>query len=67
LKGKHTYDVLARAMESVYTVFDINDKIVYSTTDNGSNFVKSFKYDWIKFIYNLFIRTISYTVDNSLY
>lgn len=43
LKGKHTYDVLAKSMELVYTEFDINDKITYSTTDNGSNFVKSFK------------------------
>lgn len=43
LKGKHTYDVLAKAMESVYNEFDITNKITYSTTDNGSNFVKSFK------------------------
>jgi len=43
LKGKHSFDVLAKSMESVYTEFDINHKITYSTTDNGSNFVKSFK------------------------
>ncbi|XP_029348038.1 uncharacterized protein LOC115034755 [Acyrthosiphon pisum] len=43
LEGKHSYDVLAKSMESVYTEFEINNKISYSTTDNGSNFVKSFK------------------------
>ncbi|KAL5237416.1 hypothetical protein ACI65C_004826 [Semiaphis heraclei] len=43
LKGKHSFDVLAKSMEAVYTEFDINHKITYSTTDNGSNFVKSFK------------------------
>ncbi|CAI6375146.1 unnamed protein product [Macrosiphum euphorbiae] len=43
LTGSHTYDILARSMESVYTLFSINNKILYTTTDNGSNFVKSFK------------------------
>jgi len=43
LKGKHSFDVLAKSMESVYTEFDINHKITYSTTDNGFNFVKKFK------------------------
>lgn len=43
LSGKHTFDVLAKSLESVYTEFDINNKITYTTTDNGSNFVKSFR------------------------
>jgi len=30
-------------MDSVYVTFEITDKIDFSTTDNGSNFVKSFK------------------------
>jgi len=43
LKEKHSYDILAKSMESVYTELDINHKITCSTTDNGSNYVKSFK------------------------
>ncbi|KAE9521781.1 hypothetical protein AGLY_017832 [Aphis glycines] len=43
LKGSHTYDLLARTMESIYTEFNINDKVIYTTTDNGSNFVKCFE------------------------
>ncbi|XP_060855581.1 uncharacterized protein LOC132933288 [Metopolophium dirhodum] len=43
LTGSHTYEILARSMESVYTLFNINNKILYTTTDNGSNFVKSFR------------------------
>ncbi|KAL4088662.1 hypothetical protein QTP88_023749 [Uroleucon formosanum] len=42
LEGKHTYDVLAKTMEAVYTEFEINNKISHTTADNGSNFVKSF-------------------------
>lgn len=36
-------------MESVYTEFNINNKISHTTTDNGSNFVKSFK--WVTYVY----------------
>lgn len=43
LKGSHTYDLLVRTMESIYTKFNINDKVIYTTTDNGSNFVKCFE------------------------
>lgn len=43
LTESHTYDVLAKAMESVYSDFNISDKVIYTTTDNGSNFVKSFE------------------------
>ncbi|CAI6370890.1 unnamed protein product [Macrosiphum euphorbiae] len=43
LDGRHTFDVLAAAMESVYIKFEILNKISFTTTDNGSNFVKSFK------------------------
>ncbi|KAF0686396.1 Uncharacterized protein FWK35_00036877 [Aphis craccivora] len=42
-KGSHTYDILAKTMESVYLYFNISDKVIYTTTDNGSNFVKSFQ------------------------
>ncbi|XP_060858223.1 uncharacterized protein LOC132935644 isoform X1 [Metopolophium dirhodum] len=43
LEGSHTYDILAKAMDAVYTEFEISDKLSYCTTDNGSNFVKCFK------------------------
>jgi len=43
IKGSHTYDILAKTMESVYLYFNISDKVIYTTTDNGSNFVKSFQ------------------------
>lgn len=43
LDGRHTFYVLAGAMESVYLKFEILNKISFTTTDNGSNFVKSFK------------------------
>ena len=41
LFGKHTYDNLEKAVQGVHTTFRITDKVV--TTDNGSNFVKTFK------------------------
>ncbi|KAL4105084.1 hypothetical protein QTP88_020359 [Uroleucon formosanum] len=43
IQGTHTFEVLAKAMVSVYVTFGIIDKIDFSTMDNGSNFVKSFK------------------------
>lgn len=43
IKGSHTYNILAKKMESVYLYFNISDKVIYTTTDNGSNFVKSFQ------------------------
>uniref|UniRef100_A0A2S2Q5J0 Uncharacterized protein n=1 Tax=Sipha flava TaxID=143950 RepID=A0A2S2Q5J0_9HEMI len=43
LKGKHTYDVLAKKNGSLYTKFDTNNKISHTITDNVSNFVKSYK------------------------
>jgi len=43
IKDSHTYDILAKSMESVYLYFNISDKVIYTSTDNGSNFVKSFQ------------------------
>ena len=43
LTGKHTYDVLAKEMEAINNEFEITHKTVFTVTDSGSNFIKSFK------------------------
>lgn len=43
LKGPHSFSVLAGALNDVHTEFDIREKIVRTTTDNGSNFLKAFR------------------------
>ncbi|XP_051562654.1 uncharacterized protein LOC127446056 [Myxocyprinus asiaticus] len=42
LKGSHKFDVLACAMHDIYAEYEISEKIVRTTTDNGSNFIKAF-------------------------
>lgn len=43
LKGSHTFDVLAAALEEIHGEYGIIEKIVITTTDNGSNFCKAFE------------------------
>ncbi|EZA53797.1 hypothetical protein X777_06861, partial [Ooceraea biroi] len=43
MKGKHTYDVLAREIKSVFLEYHIQNKVCCTTTDNGSNFIKAFR------------------------
>lgn len=43
LKGSHTFDVLGNSLNEIHTEFGIQHKIVRTTTDSGSNFVKAFR------------------------
>ncbi len=42
LKGSHTFDVIAESLESIHSTYQIQNKIIKTTTDNGSNFCKAF-------------------------
>ena len=41
LRGSHTFDVLAGALEDVHRQYGIIRKVAVTTTDNGSDFVKA--------------------------
>ena len=43
IRGTHSYDVIAKSIESIHVEFGITDKVTATTTDNGSNFVKAFE------------------------
>ncbi len=43
LRGSHTFDVLAAALNDIHSEYGIRNKVVRTTTDNGSNFLKAFQ------------------------
>ena len=42
LRGSHTFEVLAAALDDINAEYGISQKICRTTTDSGSNFVKAF-------------------------
>lgn len=43
LKGSHTFDILAAALEEIHSEYHIREKVTRTTTDSGSNFLKAFQ------------------------
>ena len=44
ITGSHTYDVLAKELEHIHEEYGLTDKICFTVTDSGSNFIKAFKH-----------------------
>ncbi|XP_039590581.1 E3 SUMO-protein ligase ZBED1-like [Polypterus senegalus] len=42
LRGSYTFDMIASALDDVHFQYKIRDKVVRTTTDSGSNFIKAF-------------------------
>lgn len=42
LKGSHTFNVLAAALDDIHCQYRIRGKVIRTTTDSGSNFIKAF-------------------------
>jgi len=42
-RGKHSYDAIAALLEQVHMKYNINQKVLLTLTDNGSNFLKAFR------------------------
>lgn len=42
LRGSHTFDVLAGALDDVHCQYGLRGKVVRTTTDSGSKFIKAF-------------------------
>ncbi|CAB4002478.1 transposase [Paramuricea clavata] len=42
IMGSHTYDRIAAHLKTVHSDYGINSKVVKTTSDNGSNFIKAF-------------------------
>ena len=43
IRGTHSYDLIAKCIESIHVEYAITGKVTATTTDNGSNFVKAFE------------------------
>ena len=41
--GRHTYNVIAEALNSVHVQYRIGSKVIVTVTDNAANFVKAFR------------------------
>lgn len=43
LKGAHTFDILAAALEKINSEYHSRENVTRTTTDSGSNFLKAFR------------------------
>lgn len=62
--GRHTCDLIAKTLEGINREFEIGDKICFTVTDSGSNFLKALQHYALEESEEMTIQNVTYGASN---